>query len=199
MLGDLSLAGFPIKAQVLAARPGHASNIEFAKKLRSAWKKKAPLRKYKKQQGGPVLDIDALMKIMPHRYPFLLIDKVLEFDQENNSITAIKNVTINEPFFQGHFPIKPVMPGVLICESMAQAGCLLILEESSDFSNKLVVFSGIKNAKFRKPVVPGDQLVLTAKITGKKLGTYVLQVNASVNGQVVAEAELSTSMITLKN
>jgi len=199
MLGDMALAGFPVKAQILAARPGHASNIEFAKKLRAAWKKKASIRKYQTngEKTDYVFDIDALMKIMPHRYPFLLIDRVMEFDKENNRVVTIKNVTINEPFFQGHFPVKPVMPGVLIMESMAQTGCLLILEEDSDFTDKLVVFSGIRNARFRRPVIPGDQLVLTAKITGKKLGTYMIQCDAKVNGQIVAETELSTSLIKL--
>ena len=149
MLGDLALAGTRIKAQVLAARPGHASNVEFAKKIRALYLKKQPIKNFRGDKAkGVVLDIYDLLKIMPHRYPFLLIDKVVEFDAEAKSIVGIKNVTINEPFFQGHFPEKPIMPGVLIMEALAQTGCLLLLNSLDDFSDKLVVFMGINNAKF---------------------------------------------------
>ena len=110
-------------------------------------------------------------------------------------VIGVKSVTFNEPFFQGHFPDNPVMPGVLITECMAQTGCMLILQEEPNWEKKLVLFMGIKNARFRKPVVPGDQLVLTAKLKGKKLGTYFLEVTASVDGQKVAEAELQTAAI----
>ena len=197
MLGDLSLIGVPIKAQILAARPGHASNIEFAKKIRELYLKQKTLKKFtdKKTKSGVVLDIKALLKIMPHRYPFLLIDKVIEFNTEEKSVTAIKNVTMNEEFFQGHFPGNPVMPGVLITECMAQTGALLIVHEEPEWEKKLVLFMGIKNAKFRKPVIPGDQLVLTAKLAGAKLNTYILDVTATVDGQKVAEAQLQTAVI----
>ncbi len=197
MLGDLSLIGVPIKAQILAARPGHASNIEFAKKIRELYLKQKTLKKFidKKTKSGVVLDINALLKIMPHRYPFLLIDKVVEFNSEEKTVTAIKNVTMNEEFFQGHFPGNPVMPGVLITECMAQAGALLILHEEPEWEKKLVLFMGIKNAKFRKPVIPGDQLILSAKLIASKLNTYILDVTASVDGQKVAEAQLQTAVI----
>ena len=132
---------------------------------------------------------------MPHRYPFLLVDKIIDFDSETKTVVGIKNVTMNEEFFQGHFPGNPVMPGVLITESMAQTACMLILQEEPNWENKLVLFQGIKNAKFRKPVVPGDQLVLTARLKGKKLGVYFLEVTATVDGQKVAEAELQTAAI----
>jgi len=196
MLGDLSLIGVPIKAQILAARPGHASNIEFAKKIRDLYLKRRQINRFKeKTKKGMVFDINALLKIMPHRYPFLLIDRVVDFDPENKTVIALKNVTMNEEFFQGHFPGNPVMPGVLITECMAQAGSILILQEEPDWDKKLVLFMGIKNAKFRKPVVPGDQLILTAKLTGKKLGTYILEVTATVEGKKVAEAELQIAVI----
>ncbi len=196
MLGDLSLIGVPIKAQVLAARPGHASNIEFARKVRKEYLKKQKIReKYGTQVNGTFLDINGLLKIMPHRYPFLMIDKLIEFDSENNSVVGIKNVTVNEPFFTGHFPERPIMPGVMICEAMAQTGCLLLLKTMDDFSEKLVLFMGIKEAKFRKPVIPGDQLVMKVKLTGKKMNIYILKGSAYVDGQLVAEAELSTAVI----
>ncbi|MFC2131622.1 bifunctional UDP-3-O-[3-hydroxymyristoyl] N-acetylglucosamine deacetylase/3-hydroxyacyl-ACP dehydratase [Bacteroidota bacterium] len=197
MLGDLALVGVPVKAQILAARPGHASNIEFAKKIRKLYLKKKQINKLqgKQTKSGVVLDIKGLMKILPHRYPFLLIDKIIDYDSENKTVTGIKNVTMNEEFFQGHFPGNPVMPGVLITESMAQTGSLLILQEEPDWDKKLVLFMGIKNARFRKPVIPGDQLVMTAKLKGKKLGTFFLEVIATVDGQKVAEAELQIAMI----
>lgn len=196
MLGDMALIGVPIKAQILAARPGHASNIEFARKIRALYLKYKKVRKYQpKRKGAPLLDIKGLMKIMPHRYPFLLIDKVIDYDSESKTVTSIKNVTFNEEFFQGHFPNNPVMPGVLITESMAQSAAMLILQEVDDLEKKLVVFMGIKNAKFRKPVVPGDQLVLHAQLLSKRFNTYMLKVFATVDGQKVAEAELQTAVI----
>ncbi len=196
MLGDLALVGVPFKAQILAARPGHASNIEFAKKIRKEFLKKQEIKKHKVNVTSEVaLDIYDLLKIMPHRYPFLMIDKLVEYDAENRSVVGLKNVTVNEPYFVGHFPEKPIMPGVLICEAMAQTGCLLLVKEMKDFKNQLVLFMGIKEAKFRKPVIPGDQLVMKLKMTGKKFNTYTLKGTAYVNGQVVAEAELSTAVV----
>jgi UDP-3-O-[3-hydroxymyristoyl] N-acetylglucosamine deacetylase/3-hydroxyacyl-[acyl-carrier-protein] dehydratase len=196
MLGDLSLIGVPIKAQILAARPGHASNIEFAKKVRKEYLKKQELRKqYGTQANGIFLDINGLLKIMPHRYPFLMIDKIVEYDSENDSVIGIKNVTVNEPFFSGHFPERPIMPGVMICEAMAQTGCLLLLKTMGNFKEKLVLFMGIKDAKFKKPVIPGDQLVMKIKLISKKMNIYILKGSAYVDGQLVAEAELSTAVI----
>ena len=196
MLGDLSLAGVRIKAQVLAARPGHASNFEFAKKIRALYKKKQPIKQYKgNKAGGIVLDINDLLKIMPHRYPFLLVDKVTEFDMEEKRIVGVKNVTFNEPFFIGHFPEKPVMPGVLICEAMAQTGCLLLLSSLDDFSEKLVLFMSMNNVKFRSPVIPGDQLIMEVIMKGKRFNTYTFTGSAVVNGQLVAEAEFQAALV----
>lgn len=196
MLGDLALAGTRIKAQVLAARPGHASNVEFAKKIRALYLKKQPIKNFRGDKAkGVVLDIYDLLKIMPHRYPFLLIDKVVEFDAEAKSIVGIKNVTINEPFFQGHFPEKPIMPGVLIMEALAQTGCLLLLNSLDDFSDKLVVFMGINNAKFRRQVIPGDQLVMEVKMINKKFNTYWFTAVANVAGQPAAECEFQAALV----
>jgi UDP-3-O-[3-hydroxymyristoyl] N-acetylglucosamine deacetylase/3-hydroxyacyl-[acyl-carrier-protein] dehydratase len=199
LLGDLALVGVPMKAQILAARPGHANNIEFAKKLRSLYLKKQQFAKRRVVAGnGFVLDINNLMDILPHRYPFLLIDRLIEYNAEENWVIGLKNVTINEEFFQGHFPNMPIMPGVLILESMAQAGCLLLIQTLENFREKLIMFMSIKEVKFRKPVVPGDQLNIHVKLLGKKLKTYHLKGTVYVNGQVVAEAEFSTAVTDRK-
>ena len=195
MLGDLSLAGVKIKAQILAARPGHAANIEFAKKIRQLYKKTHPVKKLKKYDGkAPVMDVYQLMKIMPHRYPILLIDRILDMNHETNTIVGLKNVTVNEPFFVGHFPEKPVMPGVLICEAMAQTGCLMLLY-FTNVENKLGMFMAINNAKFRKPVIPGDQLIMEVQMTNKRFNTYTFKGMAYVNGILVAEAEFQAALV----
>lgn len=196
LLGDLALAGTRIKAQVLAARPGHASNVEFAKLIRALYLKKQPIKNFKGDKSkGVVLDIYDLLKIMPHRYPFLLVDKVVEYDAEGQSIVGIKNVTMNEPHFPGHFPEKPIMPGVLILEALAQTGCLLLLNSLDDFSDKLVLFMGVKNAKFRKPVIPGDQMVMEVKMTGKKFNTFMFSAVANVNGVPAAECDFQAALV----
>lgn len=197
MLGDLALIGVPMKAQILAARPGHASNIEFARKVRKHYLQKKALRRLQpKYANGVVMDINAIMKVMPHRYPFLLVDRIIEFDTDTNRIVGIKNVTINEPFFPGHFPERPVMPGVLILESMAQCGCMLLLNlDGMSTDNKLVFFMAINNAKFRKPVTPGDQLVLDVKMTARRFNTISLHADAYVGETLVAEADLSAAIV----
>ena len=199
MLGDLALCGFPMKAQILAARPGHASNFQFAKKIRNLYLKKSKEKQEQKSTEDLVLDINNLLQIMPHRYPFLLVDKIVEFNKEKNTVTGIKNVTFNEPFFTGHFPEKPVMPGVLICEAMAQTGCMLVMNNVEDITKIWVFFLGIKNAKFKKLVIPGDQLVMKMKLTAKKLNTFMFQGTAYVDGQPVAEAEIQAAMVKREN
>ncbi|MDA3844701.1 MAG: bifunctional UDP-3-O-[3-hydroxymyristoyl] N-acetylglucosamine deacetylase/3-hydroxyacyl-ACP dehydratase [Candidatus Kapabacteria bacterium] len=196
LLGDLALAGVPIKAQVLAARPGHASNIEFAKLIRAEYLKQKKIDKLNASKNkNVVMDIYDLLKVMPHRYPFLMIDKVAEIDFEKNSIIGIKNVTVNEPFFPGHFPEKPVMPGVMICEALAQTGCLLLLKSIDDFKDKLVFFLSIKNAKFRLPVIPGDQLVMEVKMTGQRFNMYSFTGKAMVNGKVATQIEFQAALV----
>lgn len=197
MLGDLALVGAPMKAQVLAARPGHAANIEFAKKIRRLSEQKKLQRKYQinRNANAAALDITTILRTMPHRYPFLLIDRVTEIDAEKNQIIGYKNVTFNEPFFMGHFPEKPIMPGVLIIEAMAQMGGLLLLNTGGLMENKLVMFMGINNAKFRKPVIPGDQLVMDITMTGRRFNTFSLRAKAFVSGQLVAEADLTAAIV----
>ncbi len=139
-----------------------------------------------------MIDVREIMEILPHRYPFLLIDRILEIKE--TSIRAIKNVTYNEPFFQGHFPGHPVMPGVLIVEAMAQAGGALLLGKVEDRANKLIFFTGIDNCRFRKPVIPGDQVVFEVEIVNARKTFAKMRGRALVDGQVVCEAGLMSAM-----
>jgi UDP-3-O-[3-hydroxymyristoyl] N-acetylglucosamine deacetylase/3-hydroxyacyl-[acyl-carrier-protein] dehydratase len=198
LIGDLALVGAPLQAQILAARPGHASNVEFAKKLRKLNEKKSMLRKYSASSQKDILfDITAIERIMPHRYPMLLVDRILSMDltEGAETITGLKNVTYNEPFFNGHFPGRPVMPGVLILEAMAQAGGMLLLNAIDDPQSKLIFFMAIDKAKFRKPVTPGDQLIFELTMIRKRGKTFVMQGQAKVEGQLVAEAEFMAAIV----
>lgn len=142
---------------------------------------------------GKTLDINIIQKILPHRYPFLLVDKIIELTDKK--AVGIKNVTINEPFFQGHFPGKPIMPGVLILEAMAQVGGVGALNMSNNLG-KLAYFLSIKEAKFRKPVVPGDQLVIEVDIVKTKMSVMQVQATAKVNGEIVVEAQMMFAFVT---
>ncbi len=198
MLGDLSLVGAPMKAQVLAARPGHAANIEFAKKIRqSIAAKKTIAQPIVKTAAAakPAMDINDIMRVMPHRYPFLLVDRITEIDTAKGHIVGLKNVTLNEPYFIGHFPVRPIMPGVLIIEAMAQTGGLLLLGAGELLHNKLVLFVAINNAKFRRPVAPGDQLVMEVDMTGRRFNTFSLKARGYVDGQLAAEADLTAAIV----
>ena len=195
MMGDLALIGVPFKAQILAARPGHASNIEFAKIIRKLYQQKKLVKKFQhEQKGGVVFDINAIKKILPHRYPFLLLDKIVEFKIDER-IVGVKNVTVNEPFFEGHFPGQPVMPGVLVIEAMAQTGGILLLNGVDNPGDKLVFFMAINNAKFRKPVLPGDQLMLELTMTSRKSRLCQMSGKAYVDGNLVAEADMMATIV----
>ncbi len=198
LLGDLALVGAPMQAQVLAARPGHASNVEFARKLRSLNAKKSLIQKYNPSATRDyVFDITAIERIMPHRYPMLLVDRILEMDLTEGAerIVGLKNVTYNEPFFMGHFPGKPVMPGVLLLEAMAQTGGMLLLNAVEEPEKKLILFMSIDKAKFRKPVTPGDQVIFNLRMTRKRGKTFLMAGEAMVEGQLVAEAELMAAIV----
>src|SRR3990172_6947104 len=195
LLGDLALIGAPLKAQILAARPGHRSNVEFAKQVRKLYQQKKIVKKYQLvKKEGVVFDINAIQKILPHRYPFLMIDKIIELELDKR-VVGVKSVTVNEPFFQGHFPGQPIMPGVLIIEAMAQTSGILILNSLPDFKEKLVYFMQINNAKFRKPVVPGDQLFLEIVLVSKKTKIFLMKGKAMVNDKVVAEADFMAGVV----
>ncbi|MCX6174420.1 MAG: bifunctional UDP-3-O-[3-hydroxymyristoyl] N-acetylglucosamine deacetylase/3-hydroxyacyl-ACP dehydratase [Ignavibacteriales bacterium] len=200
MIGDLALIGVPIKAQVLAARPGHKANVEFAKKIRQLYHQKKFVRKYQfVKKEGIVFDVNAIERILPHRYPFLLVDKIIHLELDKK-VVGIKNVTRNEHFFNGHFPGQPVMPGVLQIEAMAQVSGILLISSFLDPENHLVYFMSINNAKFRKPVLPGDQLVLEAElISVKSKKYYSVKGTALVDGNVVSEAEFMAAVVPKEN
>ncbi len=199
LMGDLALIGTPIKAQILAARPGHKANVEFAKKIRSLYQQKKLVKKYQfVKKEGVVLDVNAIQRILPHRYPFLMVDKIVELELDKK-VVGVKSVTINEPFFQGHFPGQAIMPGVLIIEAMAQVSGILVLNSFMDPENHLVMFMSINNAKFRKPVVPGDQLYLEAEVISKKSKYFSIKGSAYVNNDLVAEAEFMGAIIDKEN
>jgi 3-hydroxyacyl-[acyl-carrier-protein] dehydratase len=140
------------------------------------------------------IPVTEIFKLLPHRFPFLLVDRVIAFEKDT-SLTAIKNVTINEPFFQGHFPDLPVMPGVLQLEALAQTGGLLLALSRDDLDDKLFMFTGITNAKFRRPVVPGDQLTLMCTDVRQKLNLWRMKGRATVDGELAAEAELTAAVV----
>jgi len=195
LIGDLALIGAPLKAQILAARPGHASNVEFAKKIRKLYQQKTLVKKFQyDKKEGTVFDSVALRKILPHRYPFVFVDRIVDMEFEKK-IVGVKNVTSNDWFFEGHFPGHPVMPGVLIIEAMAQTGGILLLQMVDSPEDKLALFTHINNAKFRKPVIPGDQLVMELTMVSRRSRIAHLSGKAYVNGDLVAEADLSAAIV----
>ncbi|MEI6846667.1 MAG: bifunctional UDP-3-O-[3-hydroxymyristoyl] N-acetylglucosamine deacetylase/3-hydroxyacyl-ACP dehydratase [Chlorobiaceae bacterium] len=195
LLGDIALLGMPLKAQVLAARPGHASNVEFVKQLKKYADRNKLARQFQyEKKAGVIFDINAILNILPHRYPFLLIDKIVDFKLDEK-IVSIKNVTMNEPFFQGHFPGNPIMPGVLILEAMAQTGGIMMLNGNDNIKDSVVYFMGIDKARFRKPVLPGDTLAIEATMTNKRRNVCQFDAKAYVRGELVCEASLMATVV----
>jgi UDP-3-O-[3-hydroxymyristoyl] N-acetylglucosamine deacetylase/3-hydroxyacyl-[acyl-carrier-protein] dehydratase len=190
LLGDLFLLGGPLLGHVRATRSGHQAHVAFVKYLRET----QPLPG--KRPGAPPgeLDVTAIMDLLPHRYPFLLVDRITRIE-EGRLVEGIKNVTINEPFFQGHYPGHPIMPGVLIVEAMAQVGGLLLLTSVDDPNEKLMYFMGIDQARFRRPVTPGDQLRFVLTLLKLRKGTAKMRGEAYVENQLVAEAELMATIV----
>lgn len=187
LMGDLALLGMPLRAHVISIKSGHRSNVKLVREIRKLYEE------IERQKQGPVFDINAIAGILPHRYPFLLVDRILEL--EKGRVVGLKNVTVNEPFFQGHFPGRPVMPGVLIIEALAQAGGFMLLHDIENPEAKLLFFAAIDNVRFRKPVVPGDQLRFELKMVSFKRGICKMEGQALVDGQVVCQAELTAAMV----
>ncbi|UCB57304.1 MAG: bifunctional UDP-3-O-[3-hydroxymyristoyl] N-acetylglucosamine deacetylase/3-hydroxyacyl-ACP dehydratase [Candidatus Omnitrophota bacterium] len=196
LIGDFCLLAPSIKAHVLAVKSGHPLNIKFLKKLsKTGSKHSAPLAATH-NPGNPTpppFDIEKIMQILPHRYPFLLVDRVLDFE-EGKHIVGVKNVTINEQFFNGHFPGRPVMPGVLILEAMAQTAGILMLSRPEN-RGKLAYFMSMDKVKFRKTVVPGDQLILKVDVVRIKSRIIQIKAEAFVADKLVAEADLMFSLV----
>ncbi len=191
LIGDLALIGVPIKAQIMAARPGHAANVAFGKKIKALIKKARNTVNVPKYDPNkePVYSSLQIQKMLPHKYPFLLIDKVMELGKSH--VVAIKNVTMNEHFFQGHFPGNPVMPGVMIIEAMAQAGGMLVLSQVEDPENYNTYFMKIDNAKFKEMVVPGDTLIFRLDLIAPvRRGVCMMKGAGFVGDKLVCEAEL---------
>ena len=188
IVGDLALTGARIQAHVVATRPSHGGNIALARALARAGRRTGG--------GMPAMDISKIMDYLPHRYPFLLVDRIIEVEGQKR-IVGIKNVTINEPFFQGHFPGHPIMPGVLIIEAMAQVGGMLLMShfEGQDTANKVVYFMSLDNVKFRRPVVPGDQIRFELDMLQFRGKTCKMKGAGFVDGQVVAEAEMMAMVV----
>jgi len=190
LIGDLALAGRPIQGRIVAYKSGHSLNQKLAKKLYEAAEKQDRMAKY---GTDALLDIRKVQKILPHRYPFLLVDKVVEIESDR-FIRGIKNVTFNEQFFQGHFPNTPIMPGVLIVEAMAQVSGLLFAQ-TLEHTGKLAVLLSMDRVKLRKAVVPGDQLILQSEVVRMKKRTAQCRCKALVNELLVAEAEIKFMLV----
>ncbi|MDP2576532.1 MAG: bifunctional UDP-3-O-[3-hydroxymyristoyl] N-acetylglucosamine deacetylase/3-hydroxyacyl-ACP dehydratase [Gemmatimonadota bacterium] len=185
VVGDLALVGRRIRAQIIAERPGHRGNIELARAI---------ARRAQKAADAQVIDINQILRILPHRFPFLLVDRVIEYEK-GKRIVGIKNVTINEPFFVGHFPGLPIMPGVLIIEAMAQVGGLLLMDTLEDPDDKIVYFMSLDKVKFRRPVTPGDQIEFEVKLVQLRRRVARMKGVGRVDGKVVAEAELKAQVV----
>ncbi len=198
VLGDLALIGTKIKGKVIANKPGHFVNTQFAKKMSKIIKleERNQVPKYDINQQ-PALDVNQIMGLLPHRPPFLLVDKILELSDTH--VVGLKNVTMNEPFFVGHFPGAPVMPGVLQIEAMAQAGGVLVLSTVPDPENYLTYFMKIDNVRFKHPVLPGDTLFFKLELLSPiRRGICHMQGYAYANGKLVTEAELMAQIVKAK-
>ena len=193
IVGDLALTGFFIEGHVLAARPGHAGNVEFARLLKRKRQVEGGIPRYDPKEPA-LMDIHDIERLLPHRYPFLLVDKIIA--RSEDSIVGLKNVTMNEPFFQGHFPGNPVMPGVLQIEAMAQVGGIFALSGVEDPENWSTYFMKIDNVRFKQKVIPGDTVLFQLRLASPiRRGLVHMTGKAYVGGKVVSEAEMLAQII----
>ncbi len=196
MIGDLALVGVPLRGHIMAARPGHAANVAFAKKIKALIKKERSRKHVKIYDPNmkPVFDTVQIMNILPHRYPLLMIDKVLELSKSH--VVGLKNVTMNEELFMGHFPGSPLFPGVLQIEAMAQTGGILVLNTVPDPENYITLFLKIENARFKLPVVPGDTVIFHCSLMAPiRRGIAQMKGIGMVGSKIVVEAELMAQIV----
>lgn len=203
MIGDLALVGKPLKAQIMAARPGHAANVEFARKIKKVMIETKKMLKKKQDipfydpNLKPIYSYTEIGRIMPHKFPFLLVDKIVELSDKK--VVAVKNITGDQYFFQGHFPNEPLMPGVLQLECMAQAGGVLVLHDKEEPEKWSTYFVKIENAKFKDKVVPGDTLVIKMELTAPvRRGLCLMHGEAYVGDRMVCEADMMAQVIMNK-
>jgi len=195
LIGDLALLGMPIQGHVIASKSGHAANVELVKEIKKVYKTKINRQRYPaKVSSQAMFDINSIIRLLPHRYPFVLVDRIVDISP-GEKLTAYKNVSINEPFFQGHFPNQPVMPGVLVLEAMCQAGCFLVLNSVDNPMQKNMFFSSLSDSRFRHPIIPGDQLRLEMVLEKFRLGTALLVGKAYVEDKLVAEGKLKATVV----
>lgn len=196
VIGDMTMIGMPVKAHIIATRPGHKANTEFAKQIKALIKKiknTTPVPAYN-PSAAPILDVQQIKKLLPHRYPFLLVDKIIEMNEKE--IVGIKNVTFNENFFPGHFPDNPVMPGVLQIEAMAQCGGLLAMQGIANPEKYDTYFLKIDKAKFKRKVVPGDTLIMKIELLGPiRRGIAEMRGTIFVGDSVACEAEMMARIV----
>jgi len=185
VVGDMALLGRRLRAHIVAERPSHAGNVELARTIRE---------QARRSSREPIVDVAQIMQYLPHRYPMLLVDRIIDF-KEGKRIVGIKNVTINEPFFQGHYPGHPIMPGVLIIEAMAQVGGLLLMDAVDDPESKVVYFMSADNVKWRRPVTPGDTLVFEMEMLQFRRHVCKMRGMGYVDGNLVAEADLMARIV----
>lgn len=188
IIGDLALAGRPLRGHIIAVRPGHGPNTELARAIAKRHRDLVAMAPSPVTSSAPVMDINEVMRVLPHRYPFLMVDRVVEFDGDTKAV-GVKSVSINEPYFQGHFPGHPVMPGVLQLEAMAQVASITMMRKSEN-SGKIGYFMSADEVKFRKPVFPGDTLFIHVEMLKARKNLGKASCKCVVNGDVVSEGVL---------